>query len=48
MFRVDGKQAFCFQHSKASPLRDQSTKESVPYENEKVQRALYYGWGWSR
>ncbi|WP_081277118.1 thioester domain-containing protein [Bacillus pumilus] len=44
-FRVDGKQAFCFQHSKASPPTGSKYKESVPYENEKVQRALYYGWG---
>lgn len=44
-FRVDGKQAFCFQHSKASPPTGSKYKESVPYDNEKVQRALYYGWG---
>ncbi|WP_342461969.1 MucBP domain-containing protein [Bacillus sp. FSL R5-0286] len=44
-FRVDGKQAFCFQHSKASPPTGSKYKESVPYENERVQRALYYGWG---
>ncbi|PRS74222.1 hypothetical protein C6Y04_14960 [Bacillus sp. GBSW2] len=44
-FRVDGKQAFCFQHSKASPPTGSKYKESVPYDNEKVQRVLYYGWG---
>ncbi|MDM5318589.1 hypothetical protein QUF57_01035 [Bacillus pumilus] len=44
-FRVDGKQAFCFQHSKASPPTGSKYKEATPYDNAKVQRALYYGWG---
>ncbi|MGN7379194.1 thioester domain-containing protein [Bacillus altitudinis] len=44
-FRVDGKQAFCFQHSKASPPTGSKYKEATPYDNARVQRALYYGWG---
>ncbi|MCL4097206.1 hypothetical protein BV454_00524 [Bacillus altitudinis] len=44
-FKVDGKIAFCFQHSKPTPGTGSKYDESVPYNNEKVQRALYYGWG---
>ncbi|MFP3420791.1 thioester domain-containing protein [Bacillus sp. SIMBA_161] len=44
-FKVDGKIAFCFQHSKPTPGTGAKYNESVPYNNEKVQRALYYGWG---
>lgn len=44
-FRVDGKQAFCFQHSKASPPTGSKYKDPTPYDNARVQRALYYGWG---
>jgi len=44
-FRVDGQQAFCFQHSKQSPPTGTAYKEATPYDNEKVRRALYYGWG---
>ncbi|CUB24389.1 hypothetical protein BN2127_JRS3_03810 [Bacillus safensis] len=44
-FKVDGKIAFCFQHSKPTPGTGAKYDESVPYNNEKVQRALYYGWG---
>ncbi|WP_226567804.1 thioester domain-containing protein [Bacillus stratosphericus] len=44
-FRVDGKQAYCFQHSKASPPTGSKYKEPTPYDDERVQRALYYGWG---
>lgn len=44
-FRVDGVQAFCFQHSKQSPPTGSKYKEATPYDNAKVQRALYYGWG---
>ncbi|MEK5132974.1 MucBP domain-containing protein [Bacillus sp. FSL W8-0645] len=44
-FRVDGKQAFCFQHSKVSPPTGSKYKEATPYDNARVQRALYYGWG---
>ncbi|WP_260859155.1 thioester domain-containing protein [Bacillus pumilus] len=44
-FRVNGLQAFCFQHSKQSPPTGSKYKEATPYDNAKVQRALYYGWG---
>ncbi|MFP5303295.1 thioester domain-containing protein, partial [Cobetia sp. SIMBA_158] len=44
-FRVNGLQTFCFQHSKQSPPTGSKYKEATPYDNAKVQRALYYGWG---
>ncbi|MCY7566744.1 MucBP domain-containing protein [Bacillus safensis] len=44
-FRVNGLQAFCFQHSKQSPPTGSKYKEATPYDNARVQRALYYGWG---
>ncbi|WP_224929564.1 MucBP domain-containing protein [Bacillus safensis] len=44
-FRVDGIQAFCFQHSKASPPTGSKYAEPKLYDNARVQRALYYGWG---
>lgn len=44
-FRVDGEQAFCFQHSKASPPTGSKYDEPTLYDNARVQRALYYGWG---
>ncbi|MGX1450079.1 fibronectin-binding protein [Bacillus sp. 153480037-1] len=44
-FEVDGKIAFCFQHSKPTPGTGAKYDESVPYNDEKVQKALYYGWG---
>lgn len=44
-FRVNGKQAFCFQHSKPTPPTGASYEKEIPYNNARVQRALYYGWG---
>lgn len=44
-FVVDGRIAFCFQHSKPTPGTGAKYNDSVPYNNEKVQKALYYGWG---
>ncbi|MEC0709750.1 hypothetical protein P8881_19690 [Bacillus haynesii] len=44
-FRVNGEQAFCFQHSKPTPPTGASYEKEIPYNNARVQRALYYGWG---
>uniref|UniRef100_UPI003F491337 thioester domain-containing protein n=1 Tax=Niallia taxi TaxID=2499688 RepID=UPI003F491337 len=44
-FRVDGELAFCIEHEKPTPGTGASYNESVPYNNDKVRRALYYGWG---
>ncbi|WP_139193237.1 MucBP domain-containing protein [Terribacillus saccharophilus] len=44
-FRVNGVQAFCYQHSKKSPPTGTAYNEPSPYDNERAKRALYYGWG---
>lgn len=43
-FTVDGKIAFCMEHSKQTPPTGTSATEEV-YQNAKVQKVLYYGWG---
>jgi len=44
-FKVDGELAFCVEHEKPTPGTGASYNESIPYNNDKVKRALYYGWG---
>lgn len=44
-FTIDGVQAFCLEHSKASPPSNTPYNAVTPYNNEKIQKALYYGWG---
>ena len=44
-FTIDGRQAFCAEHSKSSPPTGTPFNSLKPYDNDKVQKALYYGWG---
>lgn len=44
-FRVDGQLAFCLQHVRSTPGTGANYKDAKPYDNPKIQRALYYGWG---
>lgn len=44
-FTVDGVQAFCIEHSKASPPSNTPYNSVSLYNNDKIQKALYYGWG---
>ena len=44
-FRVNGEQAFCIEHEKPTPATGADYVSPNPYDNEKVRRALYYGWG---
>lgn len=43
-FRVDGEQAFCIEHANATPPTGTPYHDPTPYNNAKIQRALYYGW----
>lgn len=43
-FRVNGEQAFCIEHVKPTPGTGASYNEPSPYDNDKIGRALYYGW----
>lgn len=42
-FTVNGVQAFCFEHDKASPPTGTSFREEI-YDNANIRKALYYGW----
>ncbi len=42
-FTVNGKPAFCMEHSKESPSTGTTLTEKV-YRNEQVRKILYYGW----
>lgn len=44
-FTIDGRQAFCLEHEDASPPTGTPFNSLNPYDNEKIQKALYYGWG---
>lgn len=43
-FTVNGEQAFCFEHAKSTPASGTPYGSESPYNNAKIQRALYYGW----
>lgn len=43
-FAVNGRQAFCMEHSKSTPGTGTGLTTEI-YYNENVQKALYYGWG---
>ncbi|HCX5354336.1 TPA: hypothetical protein OZU68_004957, partial [Escherichia coli] len=43
-FTIDGVQAFCIEHSKSSPPSNTPYNSLNPYDNAKIQKALYYGW----
>lgn len=43
-FIVNGRQAFCLEHDKASPPTGTSFHEEI-YDNVSIQKVLYYGWG---
>lgn len=43
-FTVNGRQAFCLEHEKASPPTGTSFQEQI-YENLDILKVLYYGWG---
>jgi hypothetical protein len=45
VFTVDGEQAFCLEHSKASAPTGTPYEDKINYDNKNIQRALYYGWG---
>ncbi|MHC5409248.1 SpaA isopeptide-forming pilin-related protein [Listeria seeligeri] len=42
-FEIDGKQAFCIEHSKPTPATGQSNDGGNIYANPKIAGALYYG-----
>ncbi|WP_143103179.1 thioester domain-containing protein [Halolactibacillus miurensis] len=44
-FTIDGRQAFCAEHEDSSPPTGTPFNSLKPYDNEKIQKALYYGWG---
>ena len=44
-FRINGVPAFCIQHEKASPGTGTPYGPVTPYDDTKIQRALFYGWG---
>lgn len=44
-FTIDGRQAFCVEHEDSSPPTGTPFNPLKPYNNEKIQKALYYGWG---
>ena len=44
-FIYNGEPAFCLQHKKRSPSSGAVSDSEVPYDNPKVLKALYYGWG---
>ena len=43
-FTIDGKQAFCLAHKKATPKNNAKLTNKV-YNNKNVQKCLYYGYG---
>lgn len=43
-FTVNGKQAFCLQHPKATPGTGTPNNGLEPYDNNNIKRILYYGW----
>lgn len=42
-FTIDGEQAFCMQHTKLRPS-DNSYGDVAPYDDNRVKKALNYGW----
>lgn len=44
-FIYNGEPAFCMQHKKHSPSSGSVSESEVPYNNPKIAKALYYGWG---
>lgn len=44
-FEVDGRMAFCAQHSKTTPAKGSSTGTPSLNTNELVRKVLYYGYG---
>lgn len=44
-FLINGEPAFCLQHKKRSPSSGAVSDSESPYNNPKVLKALYYGWG---
>ncbi|MEH7081052.1 prealbumin-like fold domain-containing protein, partial [Bacillus velezensis] len=44
-FTVNGKQAFCIEHLKASPPTGSANNGGTVYNNKKIAAALYHGWG---
>lgn len=43
-FEIDGRQAFCIDHSKTTPSSGMEYSEEV-YNDANVRKILYYGWG---
>ncbi len=43
-FAVNGRQAFCMEHSKSTPGSGTGLTTNI-YYNDNVKKALYYGWG---
>lgn len=44
-FTLNGQQAFCVEHEKPTPATGEANKGESPYDNGKIQAALYYGEG---
>ncbi|MBH0167156.1 hypothetical protein IHV12_19715 [Fictibacillus sp. 7GRE50] len=44
-FTVNGQQAFCIEHSKATPPTGTPNNGGNIYDNKKIAAALYWGWG---
>lgn len=43
-FTIDGVQAFCIEHSKSSPASNTPYNSVRIYDNDLIEKALYYGW----
>ncbi|WP_133016466.1 SpaA isopeptide-forming pilin-related protein [Clostridium cuniculi] len=44
-FEVDGRMAFCAEHSQTTPAKGSSTSQATLNNNELVRKVLYYGYG---
>lgn len=44
-FLVNGKIAFCIEHTKGTPATDTPNTGVNPYDNTTIRSILYYGWG---
>ena len=44
-FEVDGKMAFCAEHSQTTPAKGSPTGQATLNNNELVRKVLYYGYG---
>ncbi|GAF66463.1 hypothetical protein BTS2_3364 [Bacillus sp. TS-2] len=45
VYRVNGQIAFCIEHRAPAPSTGTSYGPLLSYENARIQKALYYGWG---